>query len=120
MELHQRISFPFVPLIFCLLGVSLTLLSRTTRTSRSWGLMLCFFWLLAYYALLSLGKALGEKNLLHPALAVWLPNFVVGGIALHFFKQALREAPLFLPSALESAVSSAGQLVQTLRTNGRS
>ncbi|HEY7713425.1 MAG TPA: LPS export ABC transporter permease LptF [Candidatus Binatia bacterium] len=99
MELHQRISFPFVPLIFCLLGVSLTLLSRTTRTSRSWGLMLCFFWLLAYYALLSLGKALGEKNLLHPALAVWLPNFVVGGIALHFFKQALREAPLFLPSA---------------------
>jgi lipopolysaccharide export system permease protein len=119
MELHQRFAFAFVPLIFCFLGVSLTLLSRTSRANRSWALMLCFFWLLAYYALLSVGKALGERNMLHPALAAWLPNFVVGGIALHFFKQALRESPLFWPRALESAVSSAGQLVQTLRANGR-
>ncbi len=120
MELHQRISFGFVPLIFCLLGVSLILLPRTSRSNRSWGFMLCFFWLLAYYALLSFGKALGDKNILHPIPAVWLPNLVVGGIAIHFFKQALRESPLFLPRAFESAVASAGQLMQTLRTSGRS
>lgn len=120
MELHQRISFGFVPLIFCLLGVSLTLLPRTSRSNRSWGVMLCFFWLLAYYALLSFGKALGDKNVLHPIPAVWLPNLVVGGIAIHFFKQALRESPLFLPRAIETAVASAGQLMQTLRTSGRS
>ncbi|HEY5542782.1 MAG TPA: LPS export ABC transporter permease LptF [Candidatus Binatia bacterium] len=120
MELHQRISFGFVPLIFCLLGVSLTLLPRTSRSNRSWGFMLCFFWLLVYYALLSFGKALGDKNILHPIPAVWLPNLVVGGISIHFFKQALRESPLFLPRALETAVASAGQLMQTLRTSGRS
>ena len=119
MELHQRISFGFVPLIFCLLGVSLTLLPRASRSNRSWGIMLCFFWLLAYYALLSLGKALGEKNILHPIPAVWLPNLIVGGIAIHFFKQALRESPLFLPRALESAFSSAGQLMQALRVSRR-
>jgi lipopolysaccharide export system permease protein len=119
MELHQRISFGFVPLIFCLLGVSLTLLPRTSRANRSWGFMLCFFWLLAYYALLSLGKALGEKTILHPIPAVWLPNLIVGGIAIHFFKQALRESPLFLPRAFENAVTSAGELMQTLRMSGR-
>jgi lipopolysaccharide export system permease protein len=120
MELHQRISFGFVPLIFCLLGVSLTLLPRTSRSNRSWGVMLCVFWLLAYYALLSFGKALGDKNVLHPIPAVWLPNLVVGGIAIHFFKQALRESRLLLPRAIETAVASAGQLMQTLRTSGRS
>lgn len=119
MELHQRISFGFVPLIFCLLGVSLTLLPRPSRANRSWGFMLCFFWLLVYYALLSFGKALGDKSVLHPIPAVWLPNLVIGGIAIHFFKQALRESPLFLPRAFENAVASAGQLVQTLRTSGR-
>ena len=97
MELHQRISFGFVPLIFCLLGVSLTLLPRTSRANRSWGFMLCLFWLMAYYALLSLGKALGDKNILNPIPALWLPNVVVGLIGLHFFRQALRESPLALP-----------------------
>lgn len=119
MELHQRISFGFVPLIFCLLGVSLTLLPRASRSNRSWGIVICFFWLLAYYALLSLGKALGDKNILHPLPAVWLPNFILGGAALHFFKQALRESPPFLPRVLESAFSSAGQIMQTLRASGR-
>ncbi len=80
MELHQRIAFGFVPLIFCLLGVSLTLLPRASRANRSWGFMLCIFWLMAYYALLSLGKALGDKNILHPIPAVWLPNVIVTGI----------------------------------------
>lgn len=97
MELHQRISFGFVPLIFCLLGVSLTLLPRNSRANRSWGFMLCLFWLMAYYALLSLGKALGDKNILNPIPALWLPNVVVGLIGLHFFRQALRESPLALP-----------------------
>ena len=42
-----------------------------------------------------------------------------GGHAEQSCPEQVREAPLLLPSALESAVSSAGQLVHTLRT-GRS
>jgi lipopolysaccharide export system permease protein len=119
MELHQRISFGFVPLIFCLLGVSLTLMPRASRANRSWGFMLCLFWLMAYYALLSLGKALGDKNVLHPLAATWLANVIVGGIAVHFFRQALRESPLFLPKVFEIAAGSAGRMVQTLRPRTR-
>ncbi|HWO40403.1 MAG TPA: LPS export ABC transporter permease LptF, partial [Candidatus Eisenbacteria bacterium] len=74
MELHQRIAFAFAPLVFCLLGVSLTLLPRNSRTNRSRAFAWCLFWFLIYYALLSLGKAVGDEGLLHPAIALWLPN----------------------------------------------
>jgi lipopolysaccharide export system permease protein len=119
MELHQRISFGFVPLIFCILGVSLTLLPRPSRANRSWGLMLCIFWLMAYYALLSFGKALGDKSILDPVAALWLPNVVVGAIAVHFYRQALREIPLRFPRLFESAAVSAGRMAETLRARAR-
>ena len=115
MELQQRIAFAFVPLVFCLLGVSLTLLPRTSRANRSWGFMLCTFWLMTYYTLLSLGKALGDKSILHPIPALWLPNLVVGGIGAHFFRQAQRETPLFLPQMLERAAIWAGDFIGKLR-----
>jgi len=117
MELQQRVSFGFVPLLFCLLGVSLALIPRTARTNRSWGFTLCLFWLMTYYSLLSLGKALGDKSILHPIPALWLPNVVVGGIGAHFFKHALRESPLSLPKALERAAASAGWFWRGLKRN---
>jgi lipopolysaccharide export LptBFGC system permease protein LptF len=109
MEFHQRISFGFVPFVFCLLGVSLTLLPRSSRANRSWGFMLCFFWLLTYYAFLSLGKAVGDKGILHPILALWLPNVVVGGVSIHFFRKACRESPLRFQAGLDTAFAWASQ-----------
>jgi lipopolysaccharide export system permease protein len=106
MELHQRISFGFVPLVFCLLGVALTLMPRGGRANRSWGFMLCLFWLMAYFALLSLGKALGEKNLLHPMAALWLPNLVVGATGAFFFRKAIHESPFTIPALMERTIAS--------------
>jgi lipopolysaccharide export system permease protein len=117
MEFHQRISFGFVPFVFCLLGVSLTLLPRSFQANRSWGLMLCFFWLLTYYVLLSLGKALGDKELLHPIPALWLPNILVGGVSIHFFRKASRESPLMLQSTMDSIFALTGKHVARLRRN---
>ena len=119
MELHQRISFGFVPLIFCLLGVSLILVPRTSRANRSWGLLICVLSLVGYYALLSLGKALGDKNVLHPVLALWLPNLVLSAIGFHFFKQARRETPFFLPRMFEHAADSAGRITHMFRARVR-
>ena len=106
MELHQRIAFGFIPLVFGVLGVALALLPRASRAGRSWGFMLCLFWLLAYYVLLSLGKALGDKGHLQPIPALWLPNLTIGFIALVFFRKAMRESPLVLP-AFASRVGNA-------------
>lgn len=100
-ELHQRFSFAFAPLVLSLLGVSLVMLPTRSHASRSWGLALCLTWLLVYYGLLSMGKALGEREILPAALALWLPNMVVGLIAIHLFRKALKEAPLLIQTKLE-------------------
>jgi len=106
MELHQRIAFGFIPLMFGMLGVALALLPRPSRARRSWGFMLCLFWLLVYYFLLSIGKALGDRGHLEPLPALWLPNLTIGFIALVFFRKAMRESPLVLP-AFTTRVASA-------------
>ena len=101
-ELHQRFSFAFAPLVLSLLGVSLVLVPTRSRASRSWGFTLCLSWLLVYYGLLSMGKALGERDILPPALALWIPNIVVGLIAIRLFQKALKESPLLIQSKLEN------------------
>jgi len=109
MEFHQRIAFSFAPLVFCLLGVSLSLLPRTSRANRSWGVALCTVWLVIYYALLSFGKALGENGTFHPFIAVWFPNIVVGVISLHLFRKAVYESPLLLQTRFDAASLWLGQ-----------
>jgi lipopolysaccharide export system permease protein len=102
MELHQRFSFAFAPLVFSLLALSSVMLPTRHRASRPWALVLCFFWFVVYYALLSFGKALGEGELIPAAFALWLPNLVVGLMALYIFKRAIDESPLFLQTKLEN------------------
>ena len=109
-DLHERFSFPFAPLVFSLLGVALVLMPSPSRQGRFWGLVSCLFWLLLYYALLTTGKALGEREMLSPVLALWLPNFVVGLVAIHFFIKALRESPPWLEGGLQ------GKSLMLLRT----
>lgn len=104
MELHQRIAFGFAPLVFALMGVSLSLLPRPSRAGRSWGFVLCLFGLLTYYGLLSIGKALGERAILAPALALWLPNIVLGLLSAYFFAKAMTDSPLYIQSRLELLV----------------
>ena len=114
MELHQRIAFGFIPLVFGVLGVALALLPRTSRARRSWGFMLCLFWLLVYYVLLSFGKALGDKGHLQPIPALWLPNLTLGFIASVFFRKAMRESPLVLPAFASRAGSATLQRVKRI------
>ena len=109
MEFHQRIAFSFAPIVFCLLGVSLSLLPRTSRANRSWGVALCVVWLVVYYALLSLGKALGERGAFHPFVALWFPNIIIGVISLHLFRKALYESPLLLQTSFDAASLWLGQ-----------
>jgi hypothetical protein len=74
---------------------------------------------MTYYALLSLGKALGDKTIFHPIPAAWLPNLVVGGIAMQFFRHALRESPLLVGPALDRVAASAGRILRRLKPKTR-
>jgi hypothetical protein len=48
-----------------------------------------------------LGKALGERQVLPPFFAAWLPNIVLTLIAVHFFRKALKESPFLIQTKLE-------------------
>ncbi|MGH7766727.1 MAG: LptF/LptG family permease, partial [Candidatus Binatia bacterium] len=114
-ELHQRFSFAFAPLTLCFLAVALVMVPARSRASRSWGFALCLSWLLTYYALLSLGKALGERQILPAALAAWLPNIVLTLIAFHFFRKALKESPFLIQAKLEDWSFSLTRRIAILR-----
>lgn len=105
MEFHQRFSFALAPVLFGLLGVGFVLLPTRARASRAWGLTLCLLWLLGYYALLSLAKALGEREILPPWLALWLPSIVLALIAAHLFRKALNESPLRIADQMDTLSS---------------
>lgn len=96
MEAHQRFAFSFAPLIFGLLGIAIVMAPNRSRASRSHGVASCLFWLLAYYGLLSLGRAMGEREIVPPGLSVWLPNLTVGLVAAYLFLKTLRETPSLL------------------------
>ena len=60
------------------------------RSSRASTLSLTVIF--AYYILLSVGQALAEQERVPPAL--WLPNVVLGIVAVILFRRALREQPV--------------------------
>jgi lipopolysaccharide export LptBFGC system permease protein LptF len=96
----------------------LILLPGTSRAGRSWAISLCLFWLLAYYALLSLGKALGENGTLPPGLAMWFPNIILAAIALLLFRKALHESPLRIQNYFENALLWCARQFAQMRKKG--
>jgi len=101
MEAHQRFAFSFAPLVFGLLGIAIVMAPSRPRASPSRGVASCLFWLLAYYGLLSFGRAIGERELIAPGFALWLPNLTVGLVAIYLFARTLSESPSFVHSKLD-------------------
>lgn len=92
LELHRRFALPFACIIFAIVAMPLGIQNR--RSGKAAGFTFSIAAILAYYIVQSVGRTLGEKELLHPALAIWLPNiiFLIGGLLL--FRQAAREQRL--------------------------
>ena len=81
-EYHKKFSIPFACLAFGLTGVPLGLMVKQSGRMIGFGVGLAV--ILIYYLLLQIGQSVGLNGMLSPALAMWLPNVVIGifGIAL--------------------------------------
>ncbi len=79
-EWHQRIALPVGSVVFALLAVALSL--ARTRPSRSSGAMLGVGAAVVYYGLLQLGNGLARTDMFPIPVAVWLPNAVLGLVAV--------------------------------------
>lgn len=85
MNFHLKWSVPFSSLIFALLGASVGL--RPHRSSSATGLGLSLVIIFVYYILLSLGTSLGVQRVMPPVVAAWLPNALVGVVALALLRR---------------------------------
>jgi lipopolysaccharide export system permease protein len=82
-EWHRRFALPFANVVFGLLAIPLS--TRSFWSLRSHGFTASLGVILCYYFLLTVGEALGKKGGLPPALALWLPNLVLGSTGLILF-----------------------------------
>jgi len=86
-RLQQKFAFPFVCLVFGIVGASLG--TRPQRAGRATSFGISVIVIFAYYLLGFMSGAFGQLNILSPFMAAWLPNFFglgAGGFLL--FKAA--------------------------------
>jgi lipopolysaccharide export system permease protein len=73
-RIQQKISLPFVCLVFAILGAAIGLRPQNTGKATSFGI--CVGLVFCYYLLGFLASSLGIGGVLSPFLAAWLPNFL--------------------------------------------
>jgi len=92
LELHRRFAIPFGCFVLGLLAVPLGVQAKSAK--RSFGLFLGLVFYLFYYLLMSIGKIYGETGAYPPAIGMWLPNFVMGGLGFYFLIRTANERTL--------------------------
>jgi lipopolysaccharide export system permease protein len=90
--IHRRFSLPAACLALGLLAFPLGIQSKSGK--RSFGLILCLFFFLLYYLLLTAGYTLGKKGNYPPVIGMWLPNLAMATLGVYFLVQATREKTL--------------------------
>ena len=99
-ELQRKFSIPFACLAFAAIGIPLGI--RPSRSVRSRGFSLSLALIFAYYLLLTLGESLGQRGVFPAALALWLPNLLLGVLAVVLFVRAARESITTRPPRVEA------------------
>ncbi len=82
-ELHSRYVVPLNAIILLLLGLPLILMqeSKSVIVGLGMGLLIC----LAYLGVQFVSQQMGTSGRIAPALAVWLPIFIFGPVAIILF-----------------------------------
>jgi len=87
-RIHQKVSFPFVCLVFGLLGAALG--TRPQHTSRAASFAISVVVVFSYYVLFFVTGALGLVGTLSPLAAAWLPNLFGIGVGSAMLVQSAR------------------------------
>ena len=87
LRIQQKLAFPFICLVFGLIGAVLG--TRPQRTGRATSFGISVIIIFSYYLLGFITEALGLSNVLSPFMAAWLPNlFGLGAGGFLLFKAA--------------------------------
>ena len=113
-ELHRKFALPFACIVFGLIAVPLGLQPARGVKSRGFSISLAIIFL--YYLLLTAGEAMADKDVLRPAIALWLPNLVFGPLAIVLFTAAARERTFAWRDKLYGRLSLVRARWQTVTT----
>jgi LPS export ABC transporter permease LptG/LPS export ABC transporter permease LptF len=80
-DLHQKVSFPFVTIIMTLLAVPFAV--TTGRRGALYGIGVGIVLAMVYWTANNLFGAVGDAGLLSPLLAAWAPNILFGAGAAY-------------------------------------
>ncbi len=79
-RIHQKISLPFVCVVFGLVGAAMG--SIPQRTGRGTSFAVSVIVIFSYYLIFFISGAMGQAGVLSPFMGAWLPNFMFFGIGL--------------------------------------
>lgn len=93
-EYHEMFAAPFAVLLFALIGATVGI--RNRRLKKSGGFVVSIVIAFLYYTILTVGKGLGDENVMPPLLAAWLPNIILCGYCLFSIPRVNRETSIGL------------------------
>jgi lipopolysaccharide export system permease protein len=88
--LHRKLAAPLAVLPFALLAVPL---GAARRSGRAFGVGATIAVVVSHYLLLRLGEVLAQRGLLPAALALQLPNLVLGALGAALVSLQVRHGP---------------------------
>ncbi len=88
-EVHKKFSIPVACVIFVLIGATLGVRAGMGNMALSSGLSIAFF--LIYWMFLMGGEDLADRGFVSPAVAMWLPNVLMGGFGIYMLYSTIRE-----------------------------
>ena len=88
LRIHEKLAFPFVCIVFGLIGAILG--TKPSRQGRTTSFGISIIVIFVYYTLIIASDALGLKGILPPWLAGWLPNIFGFGAAGFLLLRAAR------------------------------
>ena len=80
-ELHRKVSFPWVTLIMTLIAVPFAV--TTGRRGAMYGIGLGIVLALVYWVAMSVFGAIGAGGVIPPLLAAWAPNILFAAVAAY-------------------------------------
>lgn len=97
-EIHKKYSIPVACFVFVLIGAPLGVRIHRRGLGVAAGLSVVFF--LIYWAFLIGGEDLADRGYITPAMAMWLPNILLGGLGIFLVQRTIRETQFIDWSAL--------------------
>lgn len=88
-EIHKKYAIPAACLIFVFVGAPLGIVVRRGNFGVSAVIALGFF--IVYWACLVVGEKLADRDLVHPAVGMWLGDMVVGVLGIYVTLLVTRE-----------------------------